>query len=980
MKYGSRQGINTQTNVQRRRLFAFTLKKLKKPRLLVVFLIVSCVVMILNTFFVTSPILGLLSSLVFFASIGLACGEVFFDQEPLVMKAGKGLSIILMIFTVTGSLALYFNAFNLSVSMILVLLVTLLFSALLLRKKHSISDIPKSMKETTPKLQLGIELFFSVLLAAIIGASFYVLLGSRTGEPMFSVWYTIPVAKFLFLVFISTIMLICLIFFGRNSFWNLILVISLSILFVSLYYLVWYPSLYGDPLDQLGIARYAVRTGGIYGREYLLSHGYWTDIVKYRGYSSLVALLTRLFNFDVYWVHNISIPILWAFILPLSTYDITCVLISKPSSTYPKEAILAAFFGAFFFSDLIRWGASPTPNTLSFLFLFFTLSIMLRWVTTGGKALLGFATLGSAASFMVHPMPGIFALGFLFSAVIFRKVKWASLKIVAIASSIFLYPLALGYGSQSELQNLFSIQNFIEFEKTLITIPLIIGAVGFFLFLRHKNANRGGASLLFAFYALVVVEYYITKFGMVTVLYGATRILVISDFLLIPFLGFGCGSLLEAAAESKKLQKTVASKMSNVKSSINVKTVAAIALFLLISLQSAVTLYQAYPENEVELAPTAYEIDAVYHINSTAARRFVVLSDTLFANLATGLLGEDYTYIGIESGGAFGVSDWSYTIQQLYLEMVNEPSIDVLKEALDVAYSKVAYFVVSVRSPDFNRVVFEASQIMEVEKVFGGDKLYVFKYPTPTFEGSGPKVTVIYDDETTEEVESKFSYTVKSTVTYSVSLKGHTSYMVTYYPKNWVFKSITVNWRPTAFDNISDINSFLFIEGLKSTDLVDILWLANDNYPVVGWKEDSFMSGWAFSEIWQIEPKNFSDGNILSLSGNFTPGKYQDPYQDFYYAKGVSVSTDDYPYMIVRWKSTGPVAVVYAYFGELGTAPNQEIVAFNSYSRDWTVTFVELEPGRKITYVMVGVTNLRRTNISGTQTLYVDYILICNKG
>jgi len=977
MKNSSGQDSSTETNVQKPRIFAFISKK---EHLLVVFLIVSCVVVIFNTFFLGSPVIGLVLSLVFFTSIGLVCGEVFFDRDPLLMKAWKGFFIILLIFTGIGTLALYFNVFNLPFSMISIMLVALLFSALLLRKKHSILDTSKPMKKPTPKLKHTIVVFFSIFLAAIVGASFYLLLGSRTGEPMFSVWYTVPVAEFLSLIFISILVLICLIFFHRNSSWNFILIISLSILFVSLYYVVWYPSLYGDPLDQLGIARWTARTGSIYGRDWMLSHGLWIDIVKYKGYSCLVALFARLFNFDVYWVHNISVPILWAFILPLSAYEITCVLINKPSSTYPKEALLAAFFGAFFFSDLILWGASPTPNTLSFLFLFFTLSIMLRWVSTGGKALLGFAALGSAVSFMTHPMPGIFAFGFLCSAVIFRKVKWTILKTVAIASLVFLYPFILGYGSPFTLQNLFSIQNFIEFEKTLITIPFIVGAVGFSLFLMQKNGNRGVASLLFASYALIIFECYITKFAMVTVLYGSTRILVISNFLLIPFLGFGCGSLLEVAG-SKKLQDAVVSRMSNVKSAINMKTVAAIALFLLISLQSALTLYQAYPENEVGLAPTAYEVEAVYYLNSSGTRRFVVLSDTLFTNLAIGLLGEDYSYVGIGSGAAFGISDWSYSVQQLYLKMVKTPSIDVLKTGLDLAYAQTVYFVVSVRSPDFKRVVTEASQIVEVDKVFGDGKLYVFKYPTPIAEGSGPKVKVIYDGGAmVEEVESKYSYMVKSSVSYSINLTGHTSYNITNYPTNWCFQSLTINWRPTAFDNASDINSFILIKDQDPTNNIRVLWLANDNFPICGWKEDSFKSGWAFSEIWQIEPMNFSDGNILSLSGNFTPGIYEDPYQDAYYVKSVNISTDEYPYMIVRWKSTDQVAVVYAYFGEPGQAPNQEIVSFNSFSFDWSVALVQLEPGREITYIMVGVTNLRRTDLSEVQTLYVDYILICNKG
>ena len=249
---------------------------------------------------------------------------------------------------------------------------------------------------------------------------------------------------------------------------------------------------------------------------------------------------------------------------------------------------------------------------------------------------------------------------------------------------------------------------------------------------------------------------------------------------------------------------------------------------------------------------------------------------------------------------------------------------------------------------------------------------YPFKLPPPV-EGVGPIVKVVFDGgPLTEHVQTRFRYWYESEVNYTVTLSGHSSYNITEYHKHWTFVSLTIDGMDALFDESSDINEFIYISGLDPDNVLEVTWRANDLYPVAVWKEDAFKTGWDHHPSYYIRnmtPVITKDGNMVELSWNFTPAEYQ----FYYYVKPCNLLTSEDEYFIVRWKSTGPVAVVNVYFE--GT--EQRVVPFNSQSEDWTVTTVRLEPDKQIVYVMVGISNLGKQDISGFQAIYVDYILIC---
>jgi len=956
---------------QRPQFFSLTRKKIN---LLASLLVASCGVMIFNMLYTGSAVIGFSSTMIFFASIGIVGGKVLYDDDPLILKIVKAWFTVAVVLTVVGTFALYFNYFTKLASALIIVVLTILFLALFIRKMRSIPPTGKLPTNEAGGNKHHVQIFFSAVSVAVTSLSFYILWRSRTGEPIYDVWYTIPATLFLSLVFASAFVLVCLVVLRGKSSWYLVLILFQSFLIESIYYLVWYPSLYGDPLVHLGILGWVNRTGEIYARSYLLSQGYYLDIIKGKGYPSLVVSLGRFLSLDLYWVHNIAIPLIWAIVIPLSLYEITCLVVNKSPKTFPRAAMLAAFSGTFLIPLLIGWGANPTPNTLGFVFLFFSLAPLFRWLLSGGKSIWIVAVMATIAAFMTHPMPGILAFTFLSIVTVLRKVRSAFSRGVLTFGLMAFCPIALGYGGEFTFRNMFLLENVIAFESALLTIQFVIGFVGFFLSLKSEKINRRITFLTFSFYMIVVFNYYIANFGLANVAWGARRILTISDFLLVPFVAFFLDLLVALIPE--RLHKIHFDlSFSKFGSSIHASFLATLALCLVLSFQSATTLYQAYPHNEVGLAPTTYEIDAIQYLNSTAPRRFVVVSDTLFTNLAIGWLGYDYAYIGAHSGGGFGTGDWHYPLQDLYWNMTHWPSLMWMEKALEVGSAKVAYFVLSERLSNFQEVLEKICEILPVDSIFGGGRLYIFKYPVPPTVGLGPFVTVTYDQAITDKVQSTFSYVSKDNVAYSINLTRHSSYNVTEYPSHWVFGSLDLNGQPSDFDNSSDINAFILKSGLSPDDVLKIRWFANDIYAACGWKEDSFKNGWWAFDVYQIELDNRTDGNILSLSGNFTLGRDS----DVYLVKRVGVSTDEFPYVIIRWKSIGPVAVAYTYFGTVGQAPGQLVVSYASESKEWVTTIIKLESGMEITYVTVGINNAGNRQLTGLQVLYVDYILMCNK-
>ena len=663
--------------------------------------------------------------------------------------------------------------------------------------------------------------------------------------------------------------------------------------------------------------------------------------------------------------------------MPILSYKLAELLAVKKTETFPLLVAISTGL----FSTLVYWGAvSSVPNSLSFIFLLFSITLFLYWVDTRRKRILFLSLLATTASFFAHPLAGIFAFILFFAGVVSESRLHRILKVGFFLPLLVAYPF-LSYFQKATFspEGFLNLENFLSFQSDITNFLLIFGFLGLMFSIRNRFVKGRRALMLFLFYLTLAANYYVSMYGMKNAPFPE-RIPRLMVFLLVPFVGLG----LIVTVHFLRIGFSHV-KAYPLKKVASPRSVALLTICLFLSMQFTVALYQAYPRQEiVEVQPAAYEVEAVYYIDSTAPGRYIVLGDTMLATVAIGFLGTEYSY-GTHSQGMFGIPEWDWWSMKLFLQMLRDPSISILEEAMYRQNAGVGYFVVSVRSGYFEDVVQRTSLVLPVDRIFGDGKLYVFKYVSTVIpiEGKGPNIKVTFEDETSREVQTTFRYLFKSEVDYSVKLSGHSSYNITDYPMHWTFLSLEVNGLSTPFDEKSDVNTFISILGLDTNDALEVTWRANEHYPHGGWKDDSFKDNWQTHVYYPgnpyapVSPNITKDGNILSLSWNFTT--HYGKYQYYYYMKNVTVSTNNYPYILVRWKSTGPVAVLAVAYAD--DPPYQyEIVRYGSEGWDWTMTIAKLLPDKNTTYLVIGITNLPtgpNYDMTELQTLYVDYVLIC---
>lgn len=926
----------------------------------------SAVLMLWNSFFERSPILGLLVSIIVVCVSSKAAAVLFFFQEKPFVKEVLGFALFICLAALLG-IALIFSAVYTQVFSLIGVtgLVIALCVASALRSPSN-RVVLGQLKTGDAKNATALVLICFYIVFTV--AAFFLLFLARTGEGSISVWLRIP-SYFLLLFFLSSLYLVLILFFTQIPVGlKLLLIFVNSFLAHSLFLIVWYPGRYGDPWAFLGEMRFIDREGTIFGYSHVLSNFLVVDLIKYQGLFSLALLFERMSGLDIYVVDFVLVPLLWSLLVPVFLYKIAESMTSGGKGNF----LFLTAVGGGLFSTLIYWGALAHANALGFIFLLFSVMLLLKWFVGGERRFWVLSLMVSVLALLTHPQPGIFAFVFLFGATVLKTRLPVVLKWVSCIALFLVYPTVLYInGATFSLPGLMSLENFLSFLPQIVTLLFVLLFAGLLFSLKSRYVRRRSVALVFLFYTFVVTGYYATTFGMGNLPYGPTRIVAIADILSIPLVALGL--LMTANFLKKGFSVRRRSRLKNVSAG----SFAIVMICLFLSAQATLALYSAYPRDDPPVEPAWYEIEAAYYLNSTSGK-YVVLCEPGFANLAIGFLGADYAY---GSGhGTFGVPEWNWWVSQSSWAMENNPSIDILLNAMQKVGASVGYVVVSTRLPEgynLEDIVERVSGVLPVDKVFGDGKLYVFKYSMQVVTGEGPKVTVVYDEGASEEnVTTKFASASVNEVNYTLTLSGHSSYNVTNYPDNWTFKAIYVNQQFSGFDNRSDINWFIYVSGLVPTDVVEVAWQANNLYPNAGWKDDSFKYGWQTNPYapGTVKPTVLTDGNILEISWIFVPGEH------FYYQydKLVGVSTDSYPYLFLKWRTTGPVAEVLVSYDE--RSQQQAIVGYGGESLSWTVTVVKLLPGENINSITVGITNYKDvTSVSGFQALYVDYILISAK-
>jgi len=250
-----------------------------------------------------------------------------------------------------------------------------------------------------------------------------------------------------------------------------------------------------------------------------------------------------------------------------------------------------------------------------------------------------------------------------------------------------------------------------------VLIPFLgsIGLIYALIFAPREKYNRSICIFLLLSEVIFVVDYRILKYGMVNVPMSPERIWLYRDLLLIPFAAILVSSLLQKTISVFSNRMRFTHGYSSLRSGLVI-----FVCSLLFSSLFVAAAQKAYAKKGI-LNPTNYEIQAIQYIHANTPERYVVIGDTTFQYVAYSVLG----YYG--GTGRYGSR--AHYSKGSFRPMLLKPSTEVLVNEMIRTGSLVGYFVFSTRYKEFSSVVASASKIFDVYAIFGGGKLYVFRYP-----------------------------------------------------------------------------------------------------------------------------------------------------------------------------------------------------------------------------------------------------------
>jgi hypothetical protein len=870
------------------------------------------------------------------------------------------------------------------------------------------------------------EIFLIACYVASVGVFVSLLFQARTPIPTV-IWDTFSPSN-LIVYLAMTFLLVVLVMRKGNTQTKLSLIILHSVVSV-LFKQIVCESRYGyDTWVSLGYSKLvfsgeypktAVFT--VYSPLPLLSKIY--HVTERVNLYSLGVLSARMFSVDIYWTHLLLSPILWGVFMPVLVYGITKFLSDKEA-----VPLLSALL-SLSVPTLVSWASGTTSQSLAWVLCAVVVYLSLRYLSSGKGLLL--ALVVAFATFITHELVGVLSFSMVLLAdvcQITRRLKQKYTRRVFLLGTfiliILLLPLllqvlrlAIGGGATFSLEPLEGLSAYdavfmflfggyaeMSFSDFFVqAIVLFMGLIGLiYVVLERGERSQGRKASVFMLLCLILVmiDYRIVRLFMAKVPFSPERMWVLTNMLTIPFAAV---AIVKAMGYlSTRLASTMSVKLSggaeslgNIASpnthSINFGQILAVAIVIL-SISSLITsaVYNAYAHSTYMRAwTTAHEIDAARYIEETTPRNetYAVLCEA-----TTRLAG--YAVVGPQNPRAYYYGAYeSRLLTPLYNEMVRDPSLGPVLEAQSKNNASIVYVMVSTFRPpvDGNPGVIEQMMdlpFFELHGVFGEGvyirgnfeaSVYVFRVRPPReriIRGTGPLVYV-YNNQTF--VNTTFTLDI---VTYQANLTaivaGLPSYNITGWPTHWSFESIT----PSPIGKYVDANKWINFTS-SETETYSVKWTANMLYQPVGWKDDSFKEGWRVTRSihWEEEPQTSTDGDVLTMTGLFQEGIREGLVLE---REVANVSTDEYPYVVVRWRSTGTCAsVLVTYDGNLTNVLKPElewtVPVYGQYSDEWKVSIAKLAAGKAITSVRLYLDDYPSwTDLDGTHSVYYDYIMLAN--
>jgi hypothetical protein len=593
--------------------------------------------------------------------------------------------------------------------------------------------------------------------------SVYFLLLSRTGEAH-TIWEVLH-PTLLPALFVATSLLVAIAFSSEKTAYKIILIMLHSILF-HFFFSIIFPV--GDLSGQqmvLGRIRRLQDDSLIHGWPPAPLGSFSSEIfsrfggINFQG--ALTVVLGQMLSLDLLPVHLFLVPFLWGVFTPVAVYLATFAISRDEKVSVLASLLLSAFPYATYF------GAISVPNSLGFIFFFFAICFMLKYLSSDDSKTLALLLLFIFFAFFAHYLAGIISISLFLLAVTFKAYRnYEGPRSVAKVSLIFTFivaasvlPFSLWYlkffrpitqtgFTSSRLfelssQQIIGLLTIGELVYTLDYMTIFLVLVGpaiaflfmiYILFSKRKNPHtmqRTEIHFLVAAFFLVMVDYRILKLFMEGLPFNEERLWVFRDFLASPFVALAFYTVLTKLSSLIKSKLSETFRLSSVKSLARQGSFGILALLLasnllvpvLIGGWATYSLNAAYPQLSV-LQTTWYELEAVRSIDETTSQKYVVIGDlwTIYA-------GE--RIVGINNPRAYYFAEFDKTGIDLFTAMKQDPSPEWMQQAMNITNTSIAYFIITqprVPLDEFTVTVTKAIQMGFRWRVLGEGKLYIFIY------------------------------------------------------------------------------------------------------------------------------------------------------------------------------------------------------------------------------------------------------------
>ena len=674
--------------------------------------------------------------------------------------------------------------------------------------------------------------------------------------------------------------------------------------------ILFYPGSSGDSWYHLGASRTWYNTGMHYfnflpttlpelstviGRIYVyqrasIQHG-------------LIVTLSTMLSIDVFWVHLCLLGVLWSLFIPIIAFKT-----AKALGANNRACLLAGVFMANA-PFVLGWSFIEVPNSFGFIFFAATVYFSAKLLTSDAKRKYGFLAFASSiVSLLTHSMTGLVSISILLlaSALVTyssnkNKTKKTALftLVMGFATSAMLLP-----ASAIALQFIYPIKSSLSLSKFLdLTIyemifanysgytfiqGIMYGTLSFLAIIGvalKTKGSKGRVLKIFLALAFVVLiaQYRIFLYFVKPSPFGEHRLLVFVPFVIAPLAAVTIDQLFRwftsPATTTPPLRSRNPSKRTN-KSSFTLRKAMAILLIGIglsaFFVQSALSAWEGIAARGVVSIVSVYSMEAAKLIHEEYLRtgeKYVVVSDQLTEMAGIALVGR------YNPNEYFMISIGSHQNKPLYIQAIGDISIKPMFTAATYNGANLTYLVTSKWSAkrylgsraDYASIVNLLSKLYEPFTVIGSGEgqIHIFRYRVTykPFEGTGPTVTVLKDSQETH-LNTSYTYRTRDNVTYTLNLTGASTYNITDWPLLWSYESID----PASTKASIDANIWINFTASPDTSYT-VKWIANEIYPNVTWKDDSFKEGWHYYSG-HANYTLTTDGDILDVTAQGNPKDY----------------------------------------------------------------------------------------------------------